>query len=131
MNGPGAKTYALTALALSAFAANSLLCRAALAAGRADALTFTSLRLISGAVVLATIARATRRPRAEGRANRAALALLAYALLFSLAYTRIPAAVGALALFGAVQVTMVTASVLRGERPSRGETAGLLLALLG
>ena len=42
----------LAALVLCAFAANSLLCRAALSEGLIDPASFTILRLVSGALVL-------------------------------------------------------------------------------
>jgi hypothetical protein len=46
---PSLETAGLTALAMVAFAANSLLCRAALANGQADATSFTALRIAAGA----------------------------------------------------------------------------------
>jgi drug/metabolite transporter (DMT)-like permease len=123
------RTALLTAAALAAFAANSLLCRAALGTAAIDAASFTTLRLLSGALVLALVAR--RRPVRPVPHAGAAVALLAYALLFSIAYLRIPAAVGALALFGAVQVTMVITAFAQGQRPATGELGGLLLATAG
>ena len=42
----------LTAVTLVAFAANSLLCRMALGGGLIDPVSFTALRLVSGAIVL-------------------------------------------------------------------------------
>ncbi len=126
-----ARTAGLTTLAMSAFAANSLLCRAALGRGAVDAFSFTSARLVSGAVVLVVLV-ATRghRPRPASEWP-AALALFAYALFFSLAYLRIPAAVGALALFGAVQVTMIGRGLVAGERPTPREWLGLAVSLGG
>ena len=88
-----ALTAVLTAAAMLAFAANSLLCRAALAGGHADAASFTTLRLASGALGARPRWRgpagAPRRPRASPGARP--LALFAYAIGFSLAYLRIPA----------------------------------------
>ena len=49
---PYTRVVLLTLLALVAFAGNSLLCRAALAHTQIDAASFTSIRLVSGAVVL-------------------------------------------------------------------------------
>jgi drug/metabolite transporter (DMT)-like permease len=127
----------LTLLALLGFAANSLLCRAALAGGAArsiDAASFTLVRLASGALVLALLLRARRRPAAptEQRGSwPAALALFAYAAGFSLAYVRIGAGVGALLLFGCVQLTMLGAGLARGERPRALEWVGLAVALAG
>lgn len=125
------RTAGLTALAMGAFAANSLLCRSALAGGEADALTFTSVRMATGALSLSLLARRPRAPRAEEGRIASAGALFAYALAFSLAYTRIPAAVGALALFGAVQATMIGWGLRSGERPAAGEWLGLALSLGG
>jgi len=124
-------TAGLTAAAMVAFAANSLLCRAALGGGHADPASFTALRLLGGAAVLGLLARG--RGSVAGRASPwgPAVALFAYAAGFSFAYTRISAATGALLLFAAVQLTMNGAGLLRGERPRPLEWAGLALALTG
>src|SRR5258706_7971196 len=90
-----------------AFAANSLLCRAALGARAIDALTFTSVRLVSGALVLALLVRGRSGTRHGFTAWRLGAALFAYAIGFSLAYTRITAPGGALLLFRPVPVTMI------------------------
>lgn len=125
------RALGLTAAAMVAFAANSLLCRAALGRGLVDAATFTTLRLVSGAVVLLLLARARGTSASASRDLRASAALFAYALGFSLAYVRIPAALGALLLFGAVQATMVGRGLATGERPRAAEWAGLALSLAG
>jgi drug/metabolite transporter (DMT)-like permease len=126
-----ARTAALAAAAMCAFAANSLLCRAALGARLIDPVSFTAVRIVSGALVLAIMA---GRPAGGARVPRAwslALALFGYALTFSLAYTRIPAAVGALALFGTVQAAMIGWGALKGHAPTAREGLGLALALGG
>lgn len=125
------RVAALTALTLAFFAANSLLARAALGGGLADAAGFTLVRLASGAVALALIVRATGRGRPAGGSWGAALALFVYAAAFSLAYLRLAAGPGALILFGAVQATMIGWSALGGARLRRREWAGLALALAG
>ena len=125
------RTLGLTVAAMTAFAANSLLCRAALGRGLVDAPSFTSLRLLSGAVTLFLLVRASGRPTPGTRDLRAAAALFVYAFAFSLAYTRIPAALGALLLFGAVQVTMIGRGVAVGDRPAPLEWAGIALSLGG
>ena len=125
-------TAALTAAAMLAFAANSLLCRAALAGGHADAASFTTLRLASGALALGLLARARRAtPPASRLAWGSAVALFAYAILFSLAYLRIPAGTGALLLFAAVQLSMLGAGLRGGERPRALEWLGLAVSLVG
>src|SRR5688500_15933178 len=93
-----------TSLALVAFAANSLLCRRALATAAIDPASFTAVRLASGALALAVLA--GWRGRREG-SWLSALALFAYAAPFSFAYLWVPAGIGALVLFAAVQLTMV------------------------
>lgn len=125
-------TAALTAAAMLAFAANSLLCRTALAGGHADAASFTTLRVASGALALGLLARARGGEWPAPRlAWGSAVALFAYAILFSLAYLRIPAGAGALLLFAAVQLTMIGAGLRGGERPRAPEWAGLAVSLVG
>jgi drug/metabolite transporter (DMT)-like permease len=120
----------LCALTLCCFAANSLLARRALGGALAGAAAYTALRLLSGAAVLWLIAR--RRPRAGAEAGwRSAAALFLYAAPFSWAYLRLPAGVGALLLFGAVQATMIGVAVAHGERPSLRAWAGMAVALGG
>lgn len=127
------KTIALTLLALLAFASNSLLTRFALGAREIDAATFTFVRLASGAVVLAFLVRAQAGTLAPVRRRGALgpLALFAYAAPFSFAYLRIGAAVGALVLFGVVQLTMVGTGIFRGERPRPVAWLGLAVAMGG
>jgi len=127
-----ARTAGLTLVAMIAFAANSLLCRAALAGGFSDATTFTTLRLVGGAVALGLLVR-TRGGAAPGATGGwlSAGALFAYALGFSLAHRHIPAGTGALLVFAAVQITMLGGALLAGERPRSREWIGLGLSLLG
>ncbi len=127
------RTATLTALALTGFAANSLLCRLALGPRAIDASTFTLVRLAAGALVLAVLVRADPVARRTPFAGSwvSAAALFAYAILFSFAYLRIGAAVGALVLFGAVQATMIGWGLYRGERPRITEWVGLALAAGG
>lgn len=127
-----AATAGRTAAAMVAFATNSLLCRAALGPGLVDAASFTGLRLASGAAVLALLVRregSSREP--HGGSWAAASALFAYAIAFSYAYDRIPASVGALVLFGAVQVTLVAWALAAGQRPRPVEWVGLAVAFCG
>ncbi len=121
---------ALTALALCAFAGNSVLCRLALREGAIDPWSFTALRLVSGALLLAPL---LLRRRGDLPAWRPAggLALAAYAAAFSLAYVSLPAGTGALLLFGTVQLTMFAAALRRGERLSPLGAAGVVAAAAG
>jgi len=125
------RTAALTALALAAFAGNSLLCRAALRDTPIDAATFTAIRIASGALSLWLIVR-LRGPAATRAGDwPSALALFAYAAAFSFAYLSLTAATGALLLFGAVQATMIGAGLARGERLSAAQLLGVLVAAAG
>jgi drug/metabolite transporter (DMT)-like permease len=130
-NMPYARTVALTLLAMTAFAGNSLLCRAALKHTSIDAATFTTIRLISGALMLWLVARMRSSARTGGGNWLSALALFAYAAGFSFAYLSLPAATGALLLFGAVQATMIGHGVWAGERLRGPQLVGLLLAFGG
>jgi len=123
-------TSALTLAALVAFASNSILCRLALQAGAIDPASFTSLRLVSGAIVLGVLARG---PRAGAAAAdwRSAAALAVYAVAFSWAYVSLSAGTGALLLFGAVQATMIAAAIAEGERAPWLEWCGLAIAVGG
>jgi drug/metabolite transporter (DMT)-like permease len=126
------RTLALTSLAMCAFAANSLLCRAALAEHLIDAASFTTVRLICGALTLfvLTLWRAPGTPEAP-RDWVATAMLFLYAAAFSFAYLSLSAATGALILFGAVQLTMLAAGLRAGERFPAAAWAGLAFAVGG
>ena len=131
---PSSRVLLLTALAMIAFASNSLLCRLALRDTGIDPASFTFIRIVSGAVALWAIA--TLRA-ARGTARRAsgswpsAFALFVYAAAFSFAYVSLPAGTGALLLFGAVQATMIFWGLRKGETLRARQLAGLALALIG
>jgi drug/metabolite transporter (DMT)-like permease len=128
---PSVRIIGLTALAMMAFAGNSLLVRAALIHTRIDAASFTAIRLISGAVMLWVVVRIKGGARTGGGNWVSAFALFAYAAGFSFAYVSLHAATGALLLFGAVQATMISYGIWTGERLSRLQLAGLVLAFGG
>ncbi len=126
----------VTLVAMLAFAGNSLLCRVALRDTAIDPASFTSLRIVSGALVLWLIVRvrAGARPAAGMAGNWAsACALFVYAGAFSYAYVSLATGTGtgALLLFGAVQATMIGVGLWRGERLGAAQTIGLVLACAG
>lgn len=128
---PTGRIFLLTALAMLAFAGNSLLCRLALGGTSIDAASFTGTRLISGALMLYLITR-IRNGRHIVQGNwLSALALFAYAAGFSYAYISLPAATGALLLFSAVQITMIAYGIRTGEHLLMQQWLGLLLAFIG
>jgi drug/metabolite transporter (DMT)-like permease len=130
--GLSARTLLLTALAMVAFAANSLLCRMALGEGEIDAASFTSIRVVAGALTLLLISAAQRRlPSFREVTWRSPAALFAYMIFFSFAYVSLGAATGALILFGAVQLTMFAVALSTGERFPALAWAGLALAAVG
>lgn len=126
-----ARVFLPTLLALLAFAANSVLCRAALKHTALDAASFTAVRLASGALALWLIV-ALRNGRAASEGSwPSALALFCYAAPFSFAYVSLSAGAGALLLFGAVQATMILWGWWRGERLNARQLGGLALAVGG
>jgi drug/metabolite transporter (DMT)-like permease len=128
-DAPAPRTLALTALAMTAFAGNSLLCRLALQHSAIDPASFTAVRLVSGALVLWALVR--WRGQSPAGDWRSAAALFVYAAAFSYAYLSLSAGTGALLLFGAVQATMLGWGLWRGQRLRLGQTAGLVLAMGG
>jgi drug/metabolite transporter (DMT)-like permease len=121
----------LTAVAMLAFAANSVLCRLALRHTQIDAASFTAVRLVAAALVLWAIVRMRARAAPAGGNWPSALALFAYAAAFSFAYTGLQAGIGALILFGSVQATMVGVGVWRGERLNPYQLTGMGIAIAG
>ncbi|MEM7310353.1 MAG: DMT family transporter [Planctomycetota bacterium] len=128
---PRAPTALLTALALVAFAGNSILCRMALADGEIGPISFTCVRLASGALVLTPVFLRARGKRFERGWQLAPLALFVYAFAFSLAYTSLTTGTGALLLFGAVQGTMLGYGRVHGERLRPAQLAGLAAGMAG
>jgi drug/metabolite transporter (DMT)-like permease len=124
----------LTAFTMIAFAANSLLCRMALSDPLIDPVSFTAIRLVSGALVLIPVSRLVGESGSQGNNKgswASGFALFAYAAAFSLAYVSLNAGMGALILFGAVQVTMIVAALRSGERLGIAQWAGSITAIGG
>ncbi|MDD2833362.1 MAG: DMT family transporter [Methylotenera sp.] len=123
----------LTLLALTAFAANSLLCRMALANASIDAASFSMIRLLSGAIILWLIVVITQKDTRLVHAGnwQSAFFLFLYVTGFSFAYIHLNTGIGALILFGAVQASMLIKAIISGERPNTLEWLGLVLALTG
>jgi drug/metabolite transporter (DMT)-like permease len=125
------RIFLLTVAAMVCFAANSLLCRLALKQTKIDPVSFTSIRIVAGAVVLWFILKWRGQTARDAGSWISALALFTYAGAFSLAYLSLPAGTGALLLFAAVQATMIIWGFYNGERFHLLQSVGLLLALAG
>jgi len=127
------RTVFLTATAMIAFAGNSLLCRAALKQTEIDAASFTSIRLLSGVIILwLLISFKGKKSAKDGQGNwLSAIALFIYAAGFSYAYISLATGTGALLLFGAVQATMIGYGFYSGERLNKLQSLGLILAFAG
>lgn len=126
------KIAVLTAIAMLAFAANSVLARLAFATANAEPLSYTGIRLASGALVLAALLFLRRQPGSSlalGGNWAGAAALFGYALAFSIAYILLGAGTGALILFASVQIGILGWAVYRGDRPGALEWLGLAIAL--
>lgn len=122
-------TIFLTVLALLAFAGNSVLARLALVDGAIGVSEFTTLRIVSGALVLLVLV-GVGKAREAGRWS-GALSLLGYAGLFSIAYLNLSTGMGALILFASVQITMIGWGFMRGERLGLTQVFGVCLAAVG
>jgi len=123
----------LTTLVMVAFAANSVLNRAAVGAGHIAALDFALVRAVAGAAVLVLLVRIR-----HGRLDMVApariwggAALTLYLIGFSIAYLGMDAGLGALILFGGVQVTMFAGALIEGERPPARRWIGAGMAMAG
>jgi drug/metabolite transporter (DMT)-like permease len=127
----GLRISILTAVTLVSFAANSLICRMAFTRSEIDAASFTAIRVGAGALTLWLTVMVRQRPTRSTGSWTSAMALFAYAGAFSWAYQSLTAGTGALLLFGAVQMTMVTTGLARGETFNARQWLTFVLALGG
>lgn len=121
----------LTLFTMLAFSGNSLLCRAALLQTDIDAASFTSIRLVSGALMLWLLVSLRANSKHNEGSWLSAATLFIYAATLSFAYAGLPAGLGAILLFGAVQVTMISWGIKTGECFSVKQWLGLVLAFAG
>jgi len=125
------RIFILTLITMVAFAGNSLLCRFALKNTGIDPASFTSIRILSGAIALWLLLRIRNGSSHIAGSWRSAFALFVYAATFSFAYVTLEAGIGALLLFSAVQVTMIGYGLWSGEKLSIKQTLGFILSLGG
>lgn len=125
--------YLLVCVVLVAFASNSILNRMAVGGAEIDALLFAVVRAIAGTVMLTVLVLIQRRglPVLNPARIVGAGSLAVYLIGFSIAYIQMDAGLGALILFGGVQVTMFAGALIGGERPPARRWIGAGLALAG
>ncbi|MGR5165856.1 DMT family transporter [Vibrio astriarenae] len=128
--------FAHITLVMFAFAANSLLCRMSLANELIDPASFTLLRIVSGAITLILVSQRVATPYSQlfslsRNAIVSSLSLFGYATLFSFAYVSLSTGTGALLLFGMVQLSLITWSLIQGHRFNGREVFGVGLSLIG
>lgn len=124
------KLILLICLTMIAFASNSVLNRMAVGSDAIDASGFAVLRVLAGAVMLAILARGRMKLFAPGR-TVGAVSLAVYMIGFSLAYRTLDAGLGALILFGTVQIGMFGWSAWTGNQPTARQIAGAIVAFAG
>ncbi|WP_052879584.1 DMT family transporter [Vibrio coralliirubri] len=140
------QTLMVTFITLVAFAANSVLCRWALMDQTIDPLSFSIVRILSGALTLLILVTLSSQSQSKRELTNntslytklksqfqltSILSLLVYMFGFSFAYLELGAGLGALVLFVAVQFTMIAAHLFSGSRMSLIEWGGCLLSVAG
>jgi len=127
------KVFLLTAVTMVAFASNSVLGRVGLIDGETGPIAFAAIRIAAGALMLAVLITLRGKPQrrsVEARVKGAG-SLLLYVLAFSLAYVTLPAGLGALILFGVVQLTMFAGALYVREVIPPARWAGMAMAFGG
>ncbi len=125
------KLFLLMTFTMLAFAGNSLLGRLGLASGLIGPASFYTIRMLSAALILAVIVLVQQKKLVLKGNFLPALALSGYAVLFTYAYIELPAGLGALVLFGMVQITMFLGAVLMGENPHVLKWVGMAIGCVG
>ncbi len=124
----------LVAITMFAFAANSVLNRLAVAEFGMDAFSFAVVRVAAGAVVLVAMVALHAGERKLPKmvlSWRGPVSLAAYMLGFSYAYQTLGAGLGALILFGALQVFLFGWAVWCRQNVQRRQWLGMGVSLLG
>ncbi|WP_313044912.1 EamA family transporter [Pantoea eucalypti] len=121
--------YSRVALAMVAFAANSVLCRLALNQQHIDPVSFSALRIAGGALMLGLMLLCSRPRHSPGWVNASLLS--AYVFAFSVAYVAIDTGTGALLLFGTVQLIMSAWGLYKGEKMTVLKATGVAMAVAG
>lgn len=116
-----------------AFAANSVLNRVAVDSGSIDPGPFAVIRVLCGALMLVGLTLATQRRMVLFTRQRliGAGSLTLYMVGFSVAYRVLDAGLGALLIFGAVQIAIFAITALRGTLATGRQVLGSAVAFAG
>lgn len=131
--GGGMRLILLIALTMCAFAANSVLTRAAVDGGHLGPAAFTVIRVAAGALMLGALVvwRGGALPLMRPARLPGALSLAVYMAGFSLSYLSLDAGLGALILFGVTQIVMFCHAALTGQQPTPRQLTGATVAFGG
>tara|TARA_B100000795_G_scaffold31543_1_gene20890 strand:- start:769 stop:1614 length:846 start_codon:yes stop_codon:yes gene_type:complete len=127
------KLIGLVCLTMVAFAVNSILTRVGVNTYGMDPLTFAVIRVGAGALSLGFLVIIQGQSPLESIRNRwkGALALTTYMIGFSIAYLSLGVGMGALILFGLLQIMMFGWAIFQGQTVSKMRWAGAVFALIG
>ncbi len=126
--------FLLVALTMTAFAANSILNRIGVAEFGMDPMDFAAIRVVAGAAMLwlLILTRSAPRPAIWVPKRWAGAVMLAiYMVGFSWAYISLGAGLGALILFGVLQVVVFGWAVVEGQSIPLMRWIGAGIALIG
>lgn len=128
------KLFAIVALTMCAFAANSVLNRIGVALQGMDPLDFATVRTAAGATmlwILVAMRQSPRPPVLSTKRFAGAIALAVYMVGFSWAYISLDAGLGALILFGVLQIVVFGWAVIEGGKIPALRWTGAAIALTG
>ena len=127
------KLFFLVAVTMTAFAANSVLNRVGVATFGMDPFVFAVIRVAAGATMLAVLVTLRGQSPFVDLPNRwcGALALTVYMIGFSWAYLSLGAGLGALILFGILQMMMFGWAVFKRQPVPVMRWVGAAFALVG
>jgi len=127
------KLFFLVAVTMTAFAANSVLNRVGVATFGMDPFVFAVIRVAAGATMLAVLVTLRGQSPFVDLPNRwrGALALTVYMIGFSWAYLSLGAGLGALILFGILQMMMFSWAVFKRQPVPVMRWVGAAFALVG
>ncbi len=127
------RLFLLSSLTLIFFAANSILCKAALLNSSIDPYSFTAIRVFSAVLILLIVLYISEKKLTLDLKKNwiNSLFLFLYAITFSYAYIGLDAGLGALVLFAFVQLSMIIYAFIQKENITKKKTFGIIMAFIG